>query len=97
MNFRRFPFFKHEPPVGAGWHPLVFDLFCEIEALLGSFVRDFEIERLDDRYGALRCIARFEANVPTDLVEAVRKAIAAAEDASRTTYEVCGGPGRIGE
>jgi hypothetical protein len=83
--------------MGAGWHPLVFDLFCEIEAILGAFVRDFEIERLDDRHGALRCIARFEENVPTDLVGAVRKAIAAAEDASRTTCEVCGGPGRIGE
>lgn len=97
MNFRRFPFFRHEPPVGAGWHPLVFDLFCEFEIILGAFVRDFEIERLDDRYGALRCIARFEANVPSELVEAARKAIAAAEDASRTTCEVCGGPGRIGE
>jgi len=97
MNFRRFLFFRHEPPVGAGWHPLVFNLFCEIKSILGDFVRDFEIERLDDRYGALRCIARFEGNVPTDLVEAVKRAIAAAEDASRATCEVCGGPARIAE
>jgi hypothetical protein len=97
MAFRRFPFFRFEPAVGHGWHPLVFELFYQISEILGPFVRDFQIERLDDRFGALRCIPRFEPNVPKERVAAVERAIAAAERASRTICEACGEPGRIAE
>lgn len=97
MDFRRFPFFRHEPPIGEGWHPLIFELFHQISEILGPFVRDFEIERLDDRFGALRCIPHFEEYIPPERVAAAQKAIEAAEAASRTICEACGDPGRVAE
>jgi hypothetical protein len=97
VDFRRFQFHHHEPAVERGWFPLVFDLFLEIEGILGPHARDFEMELCGERWGFLRCVVHFEKYVPTDLQDAVRIAIAVAELASGKICEVCGKPGKIAD
>lgn len=69
MDFRRFEKYVEldelasspwRPAVGAGWHPMIHEALAKIDALVGGDASRFRIDRIKEKFGALRfyvCVA----------------------------------------
>jgi hypothetical protein len=98
MDFLRFQKFLDgedttdwKPPVGEGWHPILYAALRKIEARLGALAPSFQITQIKEKFGTLRFYYKLTA--PPEIADDVRKIV---DEAERTTWNICEECGDVG-
>lgn len=81
------------PPVGEGWHGLIFDALVKIDAIVRGDASKFHIEQIKEKFGELR----FYVTVNEEFREAVGAIEDEIESKSDSICEECGSSAEIHE
>jgi hypothetical protein len=81
-----------KPPVGEGWHAMIFDALQKIDALVGGDASKFKIGQIKEKFGSLRFYCFVDDESAADEVFAIAEEI---EARSATMCESCGAPAQI--
>lgn len=103
MDFRRFRKYLHgadqiadaawEPPVGKGWHPILYKAFREIDAIvLANAGTTFRVDQIKEKFGTLRFYIGVSGDI--SVCERLRGIVDAAEEATNLICEDCGDEGK---
>ena len=85
------------PPVGEGWHAIVYDLLSEIDKLVAEhIVLIFVVVQIKEKFGGLRIYYRVDPSLSDDVRQQISEIVNRHANRASSTCEICGAPGRIG-
>ncbi len=85
------------PPVGEGWHAIVYDLLSEIDKLAAEhIVLMFLVVQIKEKFGDLRVYYRVDPLVSDEVRQKLSQIVSRHTARGSSTCEICGVPGRIG-
>jgi hypothetical protein len=80
-----------KPPVGEGWHGLIFDALVQIDKIVGGDATRFRIDQIKEKFGSLCLYHTADESVR----EALDKIEIDLENRSETMCETCGEKAKI--
>lgn len=86
-----------QPPVGMGWHGVIWDIFTDIDQIIGdTSLQNFTVVQIKEKFGGLRFQYCLDESAPDDIKRKISEVVRKHTQRADTLCELCGASGRVG-